>query len=276
MTRRLRILVEYDGSGFHGWQRQPGVRTVQGELERALAVVARRPVEVRGASRTDAGVHALGQVAAFSLEGCDGLDPRRLQGGVNALAGGDVVVRRIEETRADFDPRANVLRKTYRYRIFNDPVPSPLRAGSHLHVGAPLDREAMRAAAALLEGTHDFSAFRASDCTDPNVVRALLACRVIGDGEELVVEAVAKGFLKNMVRIIAGTLVEAGKGRLAPAAIPGIVASRDRGRAGPTAPPHGLVLVGIEYEGDDSALVRIAEARDVDGKQTIKHSDAWK
>lgn len=247
MRRSYRILVEYDGTDFHGWQAQPDVRTVQGEIEKALETLARQAVRVRGAGRTDAGVHALGQVAAFEL--VDGpASAERILSGLNALTPVDIAVRAIEEVKEGFSPRAGVRSKTYRYGIFHDRFPSPLLRRTHLHVYDRLDIDAMRRAAALLEGEHDFSAFRASDCTDPNPVRVIRSCTVTAEGHEILIEVVARGFLKNMVRIIAGTLLAVGRGRLAPDDIPRIIASKDRAKAGPTAPAHGLVLMGIVYE----------------------------
>ena len=251
MRRSYRILVEYDGTDFHGWQAQPDVRTVQGELEKALGTLARQAVRVQGAGRTDAGVHALGQVAAFGLE--DGpASAERILSGLNALTHVDIAVRAIEEVPEGFSPRSGVLSKTYRYRIFHDRFPSPLLRRTHLHVYDKLDLDPMRRAAALLEGEHDFSALRASDCTDPNPVRIIRRCTVTAEGHEILIEVVARGFLKNMVRIIAGTLLAVGRGRLAPDDIPRIIASRDRTKAGPTAPAHGLVLVAVVY-GEDGA-----------------------
>ncbi len=247
MRRNFRIVIEYDGAEFHGWQVQPDTRTVQGELEKAIETVTKQKARVQGAGRTDAGVHALGQVANFTLEG-ESPDPEKLLASLNALTGEDVAVLSIEQVPEDFSARSGVVMKTYRYRIWNDRFRSPLRRRTHLHVPARLDLDAMREAAHHLEGEHDFTSFRAADCTDPRPLRNLHSCEVHGQGPEVTVEVKGKGFLKNMVRIISGTLLLVGKGRLRPEDIPSILEAKDRTRAGPTAPAHGLVLVSIEYE----------------------------
>lgn len=246
MRRSFRIVIEYDGAEFHGWQVQPDTRTVQGELEKAIETMTKRKVRVQGASRTDAGVHAEGQVANFTLEG-ESPNPEKLLASLNALTGEDVAVVAIEQVPEDFCARSGVVMKTYRYRIWNDRFRSPLRRRTHLHVPSRLDVDGMREAARHLEGEHDFTSFRAADCTDPRPVRAVRRCAVHRQGPEITVEVKGKGFLKNMVRIMAGTLILVGKGRLAPGDIPSILEARDRTKAGPTVPAHGLVLVSIEY-----------------------------
>lgn len=246
MRRNFRIVVEYDGAEFHGWQVQPDRRTVQGEIEKAVETVAREKTKVLGAGRTDAGVHAMGQVANFHLEHSP-IEAGKLHGGVNALTGDDVAVLSLEEAPDSFCARTNVVSKTYRYRILSSRVPSPLRRRTHLLVTQPLDVGEMRRAASMLEGEHDFSAFRASDCSDPNPVRTIRRCAVEQSGSEIFIDVTAKGFLKNMVRIMAGTLLAAGKKKLPAGDIPEIIESRDRRKAGPTAPAHGLVLVKIVY-----------------------------
>jgi tRNA pseudouridine38-40 synthase len=246
MKRSFRIVVEYDGAKFHGWQVQPDARTVQGELEKALETVTKHKVRVQGAGRTDAGVHAEGQVAGFRLEG-ESPDPEKLLASLNALTGEDVAVLSIEQVPEDFSARSGVVMKTYRYRIWNARFRSPLQRRTHFHVSSELDVERMSEAARRLEGEHDFTSFRAADCTDPRPVRTVQSCRVTRQGPEIVIEVRGKGFLKNMVRIMAGTLLLAGKGKLGPEDIASILEARDRTKAGPTAPAHGLVLVSIEY-----------------------------
>ncbi len=244
---RVRLVVEYDGSDFAGWQVQPGRRTVQGTLEAAIArlVKSERRIVVAGAGRTDAGVHAEGMVCAF--------DPPRVLPltafvhGLNALLPEDLAVRSAELAPPDFDPRRDARGKTYRYRLWNHPVRSPLRARRCWHVRGPLDLAAMREAAAHLRGTHDFSAFRAQGCEAKTTVRTLRAVEVRGSGPELEIEVEGTAFLRFMVRSIAGTLVDVGQGRIDPARIPEILASGDRAQAGRTAPAHGLTLVAVYY-----------------------------
>ena len=255
--RTLKLLIEYDGTLFHGWQVQASDRTVQGELEHAFETITATRTHIQGAGRTDAGVHALGQVA--SLRTCHEIGSRELRRGLNALSGPDVSVLGIEEAPAGFCARRWATGKLYRYRILNAEEGSPLRRTTHLHVVRPLDLDAMARAAACLEGRHDFSAFRAADCDREDPVLDVDSCRVIGIGDEVHIEVRAPAFLKNMVRIIAGTLLMAGKGRLAPDAVGEVLASRDRRNAGPTAPPHGLVLVEVYYGSRASAATSSME-----------------
>jgi tRNA pseudouridine38-40 synthase len=243
--RTLRLVIEYDGTRFHGWQVQKDVRTVQGELEAAFTRMTHESVRITGAGRTDAGVHALGQVASLTTDHPVAIPD--LVRGLNALTGPDLAVLSIEEVDAGFSARFDASGKLYRYSILNRAEPSALRRHTHLHVRAPLDLPAMRDGAARLVGTHDFSAFRAADCEREDPTMTLTSVDVLDPDDTVVVEVRGPAFLKNMVRIIAGTLVEVGRGRLEPAAVSAALASRDRSRAGPTAPAHGLVLVEVTY-----------------------------
>jgi tRNA pseudouridine38-40 synthase len=243
--RTLKLVIEYDGSGFHGWQVQTEERTVQGELEAAFERITHEKLRIQGAGRTDAGVHAFGQ--AGSLTTGHAVGTRELRRGLNALTGDDVAVRSIEEVEPGFCARRSATGKLYRYRILNAEEPSPLRRRTLLHVARPLDLGAMAEAAALLEGRHDFAAFRASDCERDNTVVTMESCRVIARGDEICLEVRAPAFLKNMVRIMAGTLLEAGRGRMTAGDVGDVLASADRRNAGPTAPAHGLVLVEVYY-----------------------------
>jgi tRNA pseudouridine38-40 synthase len=245
VERTLRLLIEYDGTGFHGWQVQASGRTVQGELEQAFERITGSRVRIQGAGRTDAGVHALGQVASLRTD--HGIGLRELRRGLNALTGPDVSVREAEEASPGFCARRSASGKLYRYRILNADEGSPLRRHTHLHVVRPLDVEAMAAAAGRLEGRHDFDAFRAADCERESAEITLESLTVERAGDEITIEARAPAFLKNMVRVIAGTLHWVGAGRLAPDDMSSILGSRDRRNAGPTAPPHGLVLVRVFY-----------------------------
>jgi tRNA pseudouridine38-40 synthase len=244
---QLRLVVEYEGTRFLGWQLQPGGPTVQGELERALGVVLRAPVRVRGAGRTDAGVHARGQVATAVVPQPD-VDLRRLLRGLNALLPDDIAVRDLALVDDAFDPRRHARSRVYEYRILNAPAPSPFWRLWAWHVARPLDVAAMDAAARHLVGEHDLAAFRAADAkeTPRTTVRRVFESRVT-DGPPLVYRVEATAFPKHMVRNVVGTLVEVGLGERQPGAITDLIASRDRTRAGATAPPHGLMLVEVRY-----------------------------
>jgi tRNA pseudouridine38-40 synthase len=244
-VRRIRIVVEYEGTDFVGWQRQANGPSVQAALEEALARMTGERRVVHGAGRTDAGVHALGQVAAFDLE--RDLPVARLLRGLNALLPPSVAVVRAEEAPPDFDPRRHALGKLYRYRIWNAEARSPLERRTSWHVRRPLDDAAMARAAACLVGEHDFSAFRAADCERKNPVRRIDRLAVVRAGALVTVEVEATAFLKNMVRILVGSLYEVGRGAAPAAWIAEVLASRDRTRAGPTAPPQGLLLVEVRY-----------------------------
>jgi len=243
---QLKLTVEYEGTHYQGWQVQPGVPTVQEVLERALATALREAVRVRGAGRTDAGVHACGQVAAVHVSRVPA-DLGRLRRSLNALTPGDVAVREISLVDDAFDPRRDARSRVYEYRILNAPVPSPFWRRHAWHVPEPLDARAMDEAAAALIGEHDFAAFRGADAEPVrSTVRRVLESRVDA-GPLLVYRIEATAFLKHMVRNIAGTLVEVGRGERAPGAMRDLLAGRDRTRAGATAPAHGLMLVAIRY-----------------------------
>jgi len=243
--RTLKLVIEYDGTLFHGWQVQSRERTVQGELQDAFERITHERVHIQGAGRTDAGVHALGQTA--SLRTRHEIGSRELMRGLNALTGHDLVVKRIEEAAPGFCACRNATGRLYRYRILNAPAPPALGRTTHLHVIRPLDIDAMNEAASLFEGRHDFEAFRASDCERASAELAIECCTVAGKDDEVVIEVRGQAFLMNMVRIIVGTLLWVGSGRFSPADVEDILASRDRARAGPTAAPRGLVLVEVYY-----------------------------
>ncbi len=246
--------IQYDGTNFHGWQRQPDTRTIQGELERAIERVLRTPVLTEGASRTDAGVHALGQVANFHTE--SELAPERLIGAVNAGLPDDAAVVGAREVPQEFSSRFRAKGKLYRYLILNRPLPCPLVRNRALHVKEELDVAAMSDAAARIEGERDYAAFGTKITEEENTVCTIdrvsvgrVSWPALGSAADdlTAIEVQGSRFLYKMVRTIAGTLLEAGKGRLPPGEIPGIIESRDRARAGPTLKPHGLYLVRVLY-----------------------------
>jgi tRNA pseudouridine38-40 synthase len=242
-----RLTLEYDGEGFQGWQLQPGGRrTVQGTLEAAVARVTGQRARVVASGRTDAGVHAEGQVASLQLE--RELAADRLRRALNGALPGDVAVVAAARAPDGFHARRDARSKLYRYRIWNGRDRSPLRERRALCLGRPLDLTALRRAARAFEGTHDFTSFRASGASLASAERRLLRLEVAGQagaGVELLFEG--EGFLRQMVRILTGTLLAVGSGRWAPEDMPAILAARDRRRAGPTAPARGLTLVAVRY-----------------------------
>ena len=242
----FRLTLEYDGTEFEGWQRQPaGHRSVQAELERALAEIAGAPVGVAGAGRTDAGVHALGQLAAASFE--TALDPATLRRALNAKLPPDVAVVSAAHAPAGWNPRFAAREKHYRYQIWNARERSPLRARRFHHEPRGLDVEALAEAACRLTGKHDFAAFQAAGSEVRDTVRTLRVLSVAGEaGGELLIDAHGDGFLRHMVRNLVGTLLEVGLGRRPPAWVNEVREARDRRRAGATAPARGLVLIHVD------------------------------
>jgi tRNA pseudouridine38-40 synthase len=252
--RNIRLTLQYDGSDFHGWQRQPGVRTVQGELEKALELILRTPIVTEGASRTDAGVHALGQVANFTTE--TDMQSERIAAAVNSKLPADVAIIEASDADPEFSSRFRAQGKIYRYFILNSRTAAPALRRYVLHEYHELDVERMSSAARLIRGERDYVSFGAQTAEDQNTVCDIqhvtvteAACPLLGEtpGRLLRIEVMGNRFLYKMVRTVAGTLLEAGKGRFEPADIAGIIEARDRGRAGPTLKPHGLYLVKVLY-----------------------------
>jgi tRNA pseudouridine38-40 synthase len=245
---QLRLTVEYEGTAYRGWQVQPGGPTVQEVLERALATALRAPVRVRGAGRTDAGVHACGQVAAVRVSHPPA-DLGLLRRSLNALTPDDVTVREVTLVDDGFDPRRHARSRVYEYRIWNAPVPSPFWRRYAWHLPGALDVGLMDAAARQLEGEHDVAAFRAADAEPVrSTVRRVLESGFVDAVPPMLLYRIeATAFLKHMVRNIVGTLIEIGRGERPAASMAALIASRDRTQAGPTAPPHGLTLVAVRY-----------------------------
>ncbi len=244
----FKLVLEYDGAGFAGWQIQrEGQRTVQGELEAAFAELG-RDLRLMGAGRTDAGVHAEGQVASVRIDTPH--DAETLRRALNAKLPREVVIRRLEPVASGFDARSDSLGKHYRYCIWNGRLRSPLRAARALHVREPLDLLAMAQAAKALVGRHDFACFQATGSEVPHTVRTLTRAEISGEtGGEVALDLEGDGFLRHMVRNIAGTLVEVGHGRRPPDGMPALLEAQDRGGAGPTAAAQGLTLVSVRYAG---------------------------
>jgi tRNA pseudouridine38-40 synthase len=243
---RIGMVLEYDGTDYHGWQIQPDRPTVQGVLEAALATILGERVRLDAAGRTDAGVHARGQVAVFSTSRA--VDCARLQRGLNALCGPGIVAQRVGSVRDDFDPRRDAHSRLYEYRIRNAPWPSPFTRRHSWHVHRLLDRAAMGQAATMLVGEHDFSSFQAADCDAENPIRRVFESSWKTVGEDLVFRIEATAFLRHMVRNVVGTLVEVGSRERTVEDFLELLAARDRTQAGTTAPPHGLCLVKVAYD----------------------------
>ena len=245
VPRVLRAVVAYDGTDFSGWQRQPGMRTVQGVLEDAIRELLGEEVFVRGAGRTDAGVHADGQVASFPL--ASRIPPHGLLRGLNSILPLDVALQEVADAAPDFNARFSARGKVYKYTVWNHRMRSPLHARSSWHVRRTLDMAAIREAAAALVGEHDFRAFRAADCERRTTRRIIRRLDVDRQGALLTIEVEATAFLKNMVRILVGTLVDVGRGLLQPATIARMLECGDRTVGGMTAPPQGLTLLRVNY-----------------------------
>jgi tRNA pseudouridine38-40 synthase len=244
---QLRLTIEYEGTAYQGWQVQPNAPTIPEELERALATALRERVRVRGAGRTDAGVHACGQVAAVRLTRVPD-DLPRLRKSLNALTPDDIAVRDIALVDDAFDPRRDARSRVYEYRVLNAPAASPFWRRFAWHVSDALDVAAMQDAALALVGEHDFEAFRGADPVPVHsTVRRVLEAQLDAAPPLLVFRIEATAFLKHMVRNVVGTLVEVGRGTRPAASIAALLAGRDRTRAGATAPAHGLALVRVRY-----------------------------
>ena len=245
--KTFQITVEYDGTDFHGWQRQKNEPTVQAEIETALQTIVGQPLTVAGSGRTDAGVHALGQVASFTCE--TRLDGQALLNGLNALLPDAIVIKDCSEVEHSFHARFSAKGKTYHYRLLNSRLPSAIERRYAWHVSRHLDRNAMRAAIEHIIGTHDFSAFEASGSPRSHSRRTIFHAQLIEEENQLLVLKIeADGFLRHMVRNIVGTLVAVGLGKIDVSEFQAILRSKDRSRAGVTAPSQGLFLVCVKYE----------------------------
>ena len=250
----IKLTLAYDGSEFHGWQNQPGQQTIQGALGDVARKITQEKIQVHGAGRTDAGVHARGQVAHFKTQ--SEMTPQEFQRAFNALLPPEIRVAAAEEVGPDFHARWHALAKTYHYRIFRGRIVPPFDWRYVLHYPFPLNEDAMVQAARLFEGEHDFTSFAAStgsedDDRERTMTRHIFRSEIIhgagAGGEEIVYAVRGKSFLRYMVRKLVGTLLDVGKGKFAPADIPRLIEMRDRSASGWTVPPHGLCLMSVEY-----------------------------
>lgn len=239
-----RMVVAYDGAPFHGFARQPDVETVQGTIEAAMAKVLGTPVVTSAAGRTDAGVHALGQVMSFNTDAQ--VDPQNLQVRLNSMCGPAIAILGAEPAPAGFDARFSAVARTYEYGIFTRATPDPFARHTTWHFPYPMDREQMGKAAASLLGEHAWDSFgRVEEGKSP--VRRVESIDIEHDGDLTTIRITANSFIQQMVRSIVGTLVQVGTGKIHPDEMDRILHARDRAQAGPVAPPHGLFLVSVEY-----------------------------
>ncbi|MBP8985139.1 MAG: tRNA pseudouridine(38-40) synthase TruA [Syntrophobacterales bacterium] len=244
--KNLKMVLEYDGTAYYGWQRQVGVRTIQETVEGRILLMTRERVTLIGSGRTDAGVHALRQVANFRT--ATHLSEETLLRGLNSLLPRDIVVKEITEVDEEFHSQYDAKSKVYEYRIFNSPTRTALLRNYCWHVYGHLDLEAMKEAAGMLPGRRDFSSFCASGHESKSMVREVFDCRLESDCKGMVFFSVeADGFLRYMVRNIVGTLVDVGKSKLSPEGFRQVMKAKDRRKAGVTAPPNGLFLVDVKY-----------------------------
>jgi tRNA pseudouridine38-40 synthase len=244
--KNFKLVIEYDGTNYSGWQRQKSDRTIQGEIENALMKMTCRKITVIGSGRTDAGVHALGQAANFK---CDTrLTSEAFQKGLNSLLPRDIVIKSCRHVAMEFHARFDVKSKAYRYHILNHQLPKAIGRQYVWQIRRPLDIHAMVKASQIFVGIHDFKAFEGSGSPRAHTVRNVTIARLsVGDEGKITFDIEANGFLRFMVRNIVGTLVDVGMGKFSPEDIPEIFQSRDRSRASATAPAQGLFLISVTY-----------------------------
>ena len=251
--KRVKLIVAYDGTNYKGWQVQPNGITVEQVLNENLSRLLGEEITVTGASRTDSGVHSLGNVAIFDTD--TRMPAEKMSFALNQRLPEDIVVQDSCEVPSDWHPRYQNSRKTYEYRILNRTFSMPTRRLDTYFYYHPLDVEKMKQAASYLVGEHDFKSFCAVGAQVKTTTRTIYACDVEKDEQGIItIRVKGNGFLYNMVRIIAGTLIRVGGGELAPEEIPLILEKKDRAAAGPTAPAHGLTMIGIEYEGENVGM----------------------
>lgn len=243
--KRVMLTVAYDGTAYHGWQLQPNVTTIEGVLNQTLSELLKEDIKVIGASRTDTGVHALGNIAVFDTTAR--MPAEKFSYALNQRLPEDIRIQKSQEVPLDFHPRHQNSRKTYEYKIYNHTFMQPVyRLYAHFFYGA-LDLEKMKKAASYLEGEHDFKSFCSVNTVAETTVRTIYQIEIVREDCMVKIRVTGSGFLYNMVRIIAGTLLEVGRGNMQPEEIPAILAACDRTKAGPTAPACGLTLVSYQY-----------------------------
>ncbi|MEN8077007.1 tRNA pseudouridine(38-40) synthase TruA [Clostridioides difficile] len=241
----IKITLEYDGTNYYGWQKQKGMKTIQGEIEEALFAVTKEVCEVTGSSRTDAGVHAKGFVANFKTN--SKVPPNKFREALNVKLPDDIVIIKSEKVDDEFHARYYAKGKTYEYSILNDDVPSALMRNQVYHYKYDLDIEAMKIAAKQFIGTHDFAAFKTQGSSVKGTIRTIFDVKVEKTEKIIKISVSGDGFLYNMVRIIVGTLINVGRGKTDPSSIVDIINKKDRTLAGDCVPPHGLLLKKVYY-----------------------------
>lgn len=244
--RNIKLTIEYDGKCYNGWQKQPNKLNIQGEIERAIYNITKEEVDLIGSGRTDAGVHALGQVANFKTNSQISIEKIPLA--INSQLKNSIVIKEAEEVDERFHSRYNAKHKTYRYIINNSKCGTAIYRNLEYSYPFKLDVEKMKQASKYFEGEHDFKAFKSSGTSSKNSVRTIYKAIVKQEGEKIIIELTGNGFLYNMVRIISGTLLDVGLGKIRAEEIPEIIESKDRQRAGKTLPAHGLYLVEVKYD----------------------------
>ena len=243
--RNIKLTIEYDGKEYNGWQKQPNKLNIQGEIEKAISNITGEEVELNASGRTDAGVHALGQVANFKTN--SNLPIEKMAIAINSQVKNSIRIIKAEEIEESFHSRYNCKEKTYRYIINNSKYGSAIYRGMEYHIPIKLDIDKMQEAAKYFEGEHDFKGFKSSGTSSKSSIRTIYKAIVKKENERIIIELTGNGFLYNMVRIISGTLVDVGLGKINPNSIPEIIESKDRTRAGKTLPPQGLYLVEVKY-----------------------------
>ena len=244
--RNIKLVIEYDGKDFNGWQKQPNKLNIQGEIERAIMDITKEDnIELNASGRTDAGVHALGQVANFKTNST--MPVEKFPIAINNKVKKSIIIKSAEEVPERFHSRYNCKQKTYRYVINNSEYGSAIYRNQECHIPQKLNVEEMKKAVKFFEGEHDFKGFKASGTSSKNSVRKIFKTNIKVDGDRIFIELTGSGFLYNMVRIISGTLVDVGLGKIKSDDIPEIILSGDRKRAGKTLPPQGLYLVEVKY-----------------------------
>ena len=244
--RNIKLTIEYDGKDFNGWQKQPNKLNIQGTIEQAIKSITGEDVELNASGRTDAGVHAIGQVANFKTDSQIPIEKMAIA--INSRLKKSIVIKKAEEVEERFHSRLNCKKKTYRYVINNSFEGTAIYRNLETHIPQKLDVEKMKEAVKYFEGEHDFKAFKASGTSSKNSIRTIYEAKVYAEKERIFIELTGNGFLYNMVRIIAGTLVEVGMEKIKPEQIIEIINEGKREKAGKTLPPQGLYLLKVMYE----------------------------